>query len=115
MAPLRSCNVLFCKNKGSKGFHHLPSDQDIRLKWIKVCHISFPTKGTRVCHLHFCDKDYYGSSETKLKLKPTSIPSKNLPYERLNVNSSSDLSLGSSTVLVPVQENRVKTILISHQ
>lgn len=115
----RICHAKGCSSKSKRKepnviFHKIPSDPDIRDKWITICRV--PSKFHSFKELHICSKHFKRSSYcklgTKTVLKKNSVPSvfplKYSCFEKYKltkiVNQISDEGDGPSTTVIENQK-----------
>ncbi|KAG5673537.1 hypothetical protein PVAND_003577 [Polypedilum vanderplanki] len=87
---LANCSITSCRQaiSDSCSLHVFPNERDPRRKqWIKVLKVERDVpRHFRICSKHFKSSDFFPrhQMQKKLMLRPTAIPSENLPTEMTN-------------------------------
>lgn len=79
------CCVPGCNTKANNGFHNFPTNENVRLQWIRqtqTFHLD-PEKVSnsyyKVCRLHFRDSDLQTNYFGQIRLIKNAVPSQLLP------------------------------------
>ena len=86
------CVVPGCSMRASNGVFHFPKDPARQEIWLNLCGLKEVKKEDRICSSHFKEDDY-GFSNVRKTLKPSTVPSQNLPINEQNINLQEQIVL----------------------